>query len=425
MTGDELGYACIAAAREKIDSEKFWDLIAKRAAELGSQAEPREIALVLNGMSRTRRLASHIEMIESLYPIIRKKMAYFSSSQIAMTVSALAKSFPVYALPKDLVPALVNEIKARIHEFSTSVELCMVLNALAKLGVVDKGLSQRIAAIVQSKLRSSSISFHARELCVVASALSQMGVRELALYELIESRMIDSVSELTPLEISRIMVAFARAGKSINVLLETTLTKSADRFRFLTSADLVSAVFGFGSVCEYVESNSLLIELLDILKLACIQSFALFQPREIASVLLSFSRWRINLSDHELEQTVHRLRLMMRRLEGIDLVVIVGSLSLIAGDKKSIIADFIASSVPAFVEALKGLKNMTSSDWQSVARGVEALQLNGSGFGVIPALSVCLLNNAGTIDNMARNSLYQTLGELLPPDSDLLLVLRN
>lgn len=426
MTGDELGYACVAAAREKVDSEKFWDLIAKRAAELGSMAEPREISLVLNGMSRTRCLSNHKEMITALDPVIRKKLPYFSSTQMAMTVSGLAKSFSIASLPADLVPALLTEIKARVHEFSTSVELCMVLNALAKLGVVDRGLSQRISAIVQSKIRASAINFHARELCVIASALSQIGVRELALYELIESRVLPSISELTPLEVSRLMVAFARAGKSIDELLETTLRTSADRFRFLSSADLTSAVFGFGSVCEYMEPNSLLIELLDSLKLACIHSFAVFQPKEIASVLLSLSRWRILMTESELEQTINRLRLMSKRIEGMDLIVIVGSMPLISSKtgRSQILTDYIIQNSSNVLEALAKVRNISQADWQSVARGVEALVSIGKSLEVVPALSVCLINNSGTLDHVARNALFNAIGDLLPQDSDLLLVIR-
>jgi hypothetical protein len=427
MSGEELGNACIAAAREKIESDKFWDMIGKRAIEIQTSLDPRDISLILNGMSRTRRLGDHLSVLEAFDTVIRKKLPYFSSTQIAMTTSAIAKSFPAACLPPELVPALLSEIKSRVHEFSTSVELSMILNALAKLGVVDLDLSKRFSSIIQSKIRSSTTSFHARELCVVASALSLMGVKDVGLYELIESNVLPVITELTPLEVSRLMLAFARGGKDIENLSTVTLTACGNRFRYMASSDLVSAVYGYGSVCEYVsiDSNSALKELLGALKLACIHSLPIFQPREIASVLLSFSRWRIDMSQSELETLSNRLRLMVRRLEGVDLVTIYGSLWVIAGDKPKTIESFLTACQDALIDSLSKVKDLSSSDWQSLARVVHAFTQQGKGALLIPSLSVCILNNSASLDRLVRTSLVQSLEEIMDPDSDLLLVLRE
>ncbi len=425
MTAEELGSASVAAAREQIESPKFWGLIAKRATDLQGSLEPRDIALILNGMSRTRQLSHHTELMQIVSPIIKKKLAYFSSSQMAMVTSALAKSFPPTSIPSDLIAALVKEIKSRIHEFSTAVELSMVLNALSKLGVVDTGLSQRLSAIIQSKIRSGSIAFHARELCVVASALSQMGVRDTALFELIQMRILPILGEATPVEISRLISAFAKAGIMTEPLLEATIGMSRDRFRLLSPTDLVTAIYGFGSVCEFVEPNCSLIELLNSLKRACITNLPQFQSREIAAVLVSFSRWNIDLSDSELGAVCNRVDELIARDRvsvPLDLVVIAGSLSGMCPDRS-----WLGSHSDLLMKSIREAECKTQSDWQSLNKLVDGLLKPDASRrdDILNSVSVCVVRNMDSLtDRISRSQLIETISGI-DPDHDLVLVLRD
>ena len=424
MTGEELGTASVAAAREQIDSERFWDMLAERAAGLSNSMEPRDISLLLNAMSRTRRLSNHLPLIEALENSINKQLPYFSSTQIAMVFSAIAKSFAPAVLPSELLPRLVEEVKSRVHEFGSSVEISMVLNALAKLGVVDSGLSQRLSTIIQSKIRSGSVLFNPRELCVIAHALSQMGVRETLLFEMIESRVLPSMAELTPVETARLLVGFARAGKNLDRLLEAATVICSLRFRSMSSAELVNAVYSFCSLCEYLPSSSQQIELVDDLKHACIQSLALFQPREIAAILTSFSRWHIQLRPEEVETLANRLRLMSKRIDGVDLVGIVGSIwSISSRDSRNVgcLTDLLSQWLLQVEATIPH-----STDWQIIAKAVEAYCQIGLGKELVNCLSICVVNNgAASIDHSARIALSQSLETVLDTDSDLLQVLRS
>ena len=433
MSPEELGFASVAAAREQLTSLKFWGLISKRAVQLGTSMEPREISLVLNGMSRTRTLSDHLDMVKDFSPIIERKIAYFSSAQIAMVLSALAKSFTAAVLPPDLISTLLREVKSRVHEFSTAVELSMVLNALAKLGVVDAGLAQRLSAIIHSKMRSGSVSFHARELCVVASALSQMGVRDVALYELIQSRVAPVLGEATPVEISRLVAAFAKAGVPTTGLLEATVGTCGDKFKYMSPSDLVNAVYGFGSVCEFIplSTNYPLIELLNLLKRACIDSLALFQFREIAAVLQSFSRWRISLSDDELRTVLKKLEIMSRNKSDSEtsIVPILGSLWAISSSESQneLIQTFSTEQHGPVIKTLSSTEPQTQSDWQNIARAVDA-SLSASSTNsssLLHALSLCVVNNVQTLDKVSRTVLLDVLRDRVDPDSDLSLVLRD
>lgn len=92
MSSEELGGACVAAAREQIESPPFWKMVADRGSAIHGDLEPRDIALILNGFSRTRQLVNHLKLIKDVAPSIEKRLPYFSSLHLAMTLSALGKS---------------------------------------------------------------------------------------------------------------------------------------------------------------------------------------------------------------------------------------------------------------------------------------------------------------------------------------------
>lgn len=433
MSPEELGVASVAAAREQLTSLKFWKLISKRAVDLSTTMEPRDISLILNGMSRTRTLSDHLDMVKDLSQTIERKIAYFSSSQIAMILSALAKSFTAAVLPPTLLSSLLKEVKSRVHEFSTAIELSMVLNALAKLGVVDAGLAQRLSAIIYSKMRSGSVNFHASELCVVATALSRMGVRDVAIYELIQTRVAPVLSEATPVEISRLLCAFARVSIPLASLLESALGACGERFKYMSPTDLVNAVYGFGSVCEFIplSSNYPLIELLELLKRACIDSLALFQFREIAAVLQSFGRWRISLSDDELQTVLKKLDIMSRNKSESEnsIVTILGSLWAISSTESQnhLIRAFAIDQQDSFIKILSSFEPQNQSDWQNIAKAIDAsLSASSSNSSsLLHALSLCVVNHVHIMDKISRTVLLDVLRDRIDPDCDLSLVLRD
>ena len=413
MTGEELGAACVAAARGAVESAPFWDLVVERAVTLGPVMEPREISLLLNGLSRTRQLSSRLSAVKSLDPVIRSKLAYFSSIQLAMTVSALAKAFSVSSLPPELIAALVKETKSRIHEFSTGVEFSMILNGLAKLGVVDSALATRLASVVSSRLATTS--FHVRELCVIASALASLGVKDATVFDTIVARAVPVAAEATPAELARLAAAVAKANGPLEKVLIATLETHGHRFRFLSPTDVTSAVFGFGSVCEHAECNSSLTALLDELKVAFIGSLPLFQPKDIASVLTSFARWRVALSAAERDAVVSKLISMSRRIDGQEAVAIVASLES---------AELAQMLRPAVVVELSSCGKLTSAEWQATAKAVAGMVRSGLvDSSLIDAIGICVIKNSASMDRSVGAALRESLSAVLEPDHDLRLAL--
>lgn len=425
MTADELGSACVAAAREQIDSGKFWSLVCDRASSLGQSMEPRELSLLLNGLSRTRQLGGREKLLESLEPVIVKKLAYFSSIQLAMTISALAKTSSA-SIPPGLVPSVVKEIKARAHELGTSVEFTMVLNALGRLGISDIAFSQRLGSVMVSKMKNRTVSFSSRDLCLIANAFSVLGVREVTLFSVISDRVIASAEDLSPLELAKLMLALARANMDLEKIVETVVTVSGPKIKLMSPWDLTNAVFSFGNVCEFVSysENSNLGRLFDLIKEAIFACVSLFQVSELASVLSSLSRWRIPLKSSD--KLVHRLRYFFpSRLSCDDMnaAQIVGSLYRIAPAEE--VRELIELAGPVLAESLA---RTARPDWNAILRAMIACnELKLTNSILIDSLTHCVVKNRPSLDRHIAQSLADSLvnSRTLSYSDDLVLALRT
>ena len=429
MTGDELGSACVAAAREQVDSRQFWNLVCERATSLGSSMEPRELSLLLNGLSRTRQLGHQGQMVDSLEGVIIRKLPYFSSVQLAMTLSALAKTtFSQPVSLSTLFPALLKEIKARPHELGTAVEFTMVLNALGKLGVAstDPAFCQRLGSVMVSKLVNGTVYFSARELCVIANGFSILGVREIALYDAICSRVVSWAEEISPLELARLMLALSRVGMNIESLTQTAVSVTGPKFKYLSSSDLVSVVYTFGNVCEYVPCDNLA-ALFDIVNDAILSSFSLLQLSELSSMLTSLSRWRVPVG-RTASQLLRKLKTVKFSTDDLHAVQIVGSLyRILRNEEKSLSKDFILMTIDVMGKSIARTA-ARPEDWNSILRALVACnELKLTDQPLISALTQCLVNNRNTLERHIALSLADSLANnhIVSPAADLVLALRT
>ena len=410
MCGEELGDASVAAAREQIDSLKFWTLMVDRAKELVDELEPRDVSLLLNGLGRTRRLVDFPNLLISLEPIIQTKLAYFSSIQLAMLASAFSKAGMV---PPNLLESLVTEVKNRVSEFSTPVEFSMVLNALSKLGVADKLLFSRFSQVVQSRMEIAQF-FHVRELAVIASAFASAGLRDLGLFEKI--RMQACPAEATPVELAKLVGAFAKMDIPADNLL--TQIRTSNRFRFLSSGELVNAVFAFGQAFDHAPTGAGSEEILNSLKLAFLASFPLFQPKELAAILLSFSRWRVQFSPAQLEGLLEKLaRIHPTRFDRVELVSVVGCLGMLGMHAK--MHAFLLNWEIPLIHAIA-----TGAPGDLSARAVTTLAKNALiSPQLLKAVSQMVIR-LHSLDSSSKAMLREALTQTAQ-DSDLMLVLRD
>ncbi|PHJ19051.1 hypothetical protein CSUI_007124 [Cystoisospora suis] len=251
-----------------------------------------------------------------------------------MVLSAYAKSGHVKKLQPSFFAALRQQILHRVslREFRSPVEISMLANSLVKLKLYDRTLCERLALHLRDRLINGE-SFHVRELAVVASAFAALNYSDDNLFSQIADSSLQTLTEATPLELARLIMAFSSflssssrtsssssssvhtssssllsgRGKEeeredfggiytkFELLLEACVPCAREKVRFMSPADLTLAANAVGQAHALVSSPSLrqhVATLLSDIRCLSISSIELFTPQQIASMLFSFSRWR-------------------------------------------------------------------------------------------------------------------------------------
>ena len=104
-------------------------------------------SLNIPGMARVRRHDK--QLVEALLPRISSQMVYLTGAHLAMLSSAIAKA-DVHN--PQFVASLTRELKARLMEFHSSMELTMIVNSISKLRVTDEDLYRRFATHIQGRM---------------------------------------------------------------------------------------------------------------------------------------------------------------------------------------------------------------------------------------------------------------------------------
>ncbi|KAF4667775.1 hypothetical protein FOL46_002346 [Perkinsus olseni] len=335
LDAEGLGHAANTAARDRVKgTSPYWQQLKDRALAIAPAMEPRDCALLLNAFSRVRLCDQ--QLFDTLAPVVEAKLLYFTSVHLAMVFSAYAKTG--VKIQESFLSALSREVGARVHEFHSPVEICMLLNAMTKLGLVDLDLFTRWSKHVQARM--SQEPFHVRDLSVIASALARVikhhtvaegdkqrkeedstaslneGLDPLTdTMDLIAGRALATLGEATPMELARLVLAFTSDSGGVisppKQLLESSLECARDKLMFMAPAELVNVAFAFGQVRESLTSVSD-IALLDAsiferLRFSAVSSAPLFLASEVAGLLQVFARWRIPFGHSDLAVMVSRL----------------------------------------------------------------------------------------------------------------------
>ena len=431
MSSEELGGACVAAAREQIENPAFWKMVADRGSAIHDDLEPRDIALILNGFSRTRQLGNHYKLIEDLAASIEKRLPYFSSLHLAMTLSALGKSgLTPGAYPGTLVDSLVREIKSRVHELGTSVEYCMILNALVKLNITDMGIYERLCCVFQSKLRMGSLQCHVRDLCVISNAFSVAGIRDSSFFDSVAQRVIPTLAEATPAEVAKLLSALARGGVEVTEVATAAKHACGNKFKSMTSSEITNTVYAFGQLREVANSNPAVDDLISLTIATFIYSIPLFQIKEVSAVLTSLARWRIVPSDADLVAITQKLSLMSRRFAdlytsaGQNICAMVPALAALSATSSADARQAVVSYTSTVSDVL--VKSFSDLDWSTTVRVIAASnQLGLTDQRMIAAVSSKYLVQGNDLDASTRNALTEALVHSLSPDHDLVLAIQD
>jgi len=302
LDSEGLGKAVTAAAREGIDDPSWWSSIAARAKALAPEMGLQDATIILNAMARMRRIDK--DFIQAIMPRVTAHMIYLTSSQFAMLASAIAKAEVHHA---GFVQALTRELKARLMEFQSPMEITMVINAVSKLRVSDEEIYRRL--VIQIHSRTAYEELPVRDVSVIVSALSRVQCADVSLVGRFADYSMDRLADATPQEIARLMDACMRvsweASDFFNACVKNVQMQSAT----LEPKGLSAAAFAFGQCFEAAEVSHLpyLRKIFQHIRTATVAALPLFLPRELVSLLRTYSRWQISFPHEPLRRVAERV----------------------------------------------------------------------------------------------------------------------
>lgn len=432
LDGESLGHAAGAAAREGLDNDSWWEAFFARARELVPELTMHDAALILNGMARSRQLDK--EFVKMLLPRICTHLVYLTSAHLAMMSSAIAKA-EVHD-PK-FVNLLTRELKARIMEFHSPMEMTMMLNAASKLRITDANLYHRFVAHIQSRVGQEA--FHVRDLSVIASAVANVNTVDVSTISRFADCALETLPEATPLELARLMQAFMAVSCTVNDFFSACVQQSRLQLSSMDPGGLSNAAYAFGQCFEVAELEHLpyLQRVLRHVRVAAIRSLPLFLPREIMSLLHTCARWQVTFESERLQKVADRMMLIRDQFDIESSVSALYSLAILM--QRNVVRSAETAVTINTLNALRETSRLLLAPiWHSfrndhklkaitVLRAIEAsVILRPEDTTPIQVVTLCLVHQVVDLDASNCSALYELLRQLkCSPEEDVMLALTN
>eukprot|EP00916_Digyalum_oweni_P002403 GHVL01004427.1.p1 GENE.GHVL01004427.1~~GHVL01004427.1.p1 ORF type:complete len:532 (+),score=46.54 GHVL01004427.1:41-1636(+) len=440
MDSAALGDSANLAARENVDNNEFWENMIARAKDLLVRMEPKDIALLLNALSRTGR--KDVDLLKLFASVIAPKLMYYNSTQFAMILSAYAKAGVVDSV---LVHAFVDEIRARIHkfnEFKSPVELSMVMNALSRLGIYDADLYNQFSHHTQ--VRMTIDMFHVRDLSVIASAFARVPHKDQQLFDQIADRAFNTIREATPQELARLIHSFAKVGQNNPPLFEQCVSLALEKLVFMSPPELAITAFSFGQIWEVLPAGSLPIldEVFDGIQKSIVSSLTSAEPKDLMSIMKSFARWNILLRPNDLFCIIDRCYVLRDKFEPIThcIPLLWAVASLTDRQKKIETSDESDRARLTLTKASKLLGDALLASVQKhaimrreippvadLARMVDATRILSLDFAYLDdIINRCVITNHTNLESFPSSQLHEALQRInYDPESDIMMILED
>ncbi|UKJ88256.2 hypothetical protein MACJ_000700 [Theileria orientalis] len=283
-----------------------WELILSKSKEVYKDLKPIDIALLLNSLSRARLYDS--ELFNSLIPQIIKNVSFFTSVHIAMVLSAYSKG---KLLCPELYRVLKSEVKGRMYEFTTSVEMCMIINAISKYGDSDKGFLDSICKNLVKMYHN--FHFTSQELSVLINSFVALGYYNEQLFNLMSKNVVDQLNLCNIYELIRILSGYIIFENDANRIQTHCKNEVVNKIKYSGQTELTTTLYSLGSinytlVQTNIELNRKIIdEMVEAVKRRCLNIIDGFTMSNISHFLISLSKWSFKLECHELLKAVKQL----------------------------------------------------------------------------------------------------------------------
>lgn len=432
LDGEGLGRAATAAAREGLGDVAWWRALAARARELAPDLAMHDASLVLNGMARARRLDKGL--VEALLPRIRSNLVYLTSAHLAMLASAISKADISDARFNDV---LTRELKARLLEFHSAMELTMIVNAVSKLRVTDDNLYQRFVTHIQSRMAYEA--FQVRDLSVIVAALVRVQCIDAPTMSRFADCAVQTLPQATSLELAKLMHACMSVSCTVDDFFSAIVLHNREQSLSMDPSGLSAAAFAFGQCFEVAQVPHLryLRSIFRSIRLASVASLPLFLPREIVSLLRTYARWQITFECDQLRKVADRMRATKEHFDIESSVSALYSLALLMQRAlRSTAAG--PTSEARWQAASEAARSLLGPVWASMREGrldlatvqrvVEAsLVLRaGDDATLARAVAAAVVRRRAELDGPTGTALYELLAEAgCPPEADVMLLLAD
>ncbi|KAL8454424.1 hypothetical protein Emed_000145 [Eimeria media] len=340
----------IEAARLGVGSALYWGSLARRAQQLADFLGPADVAAVLYAVSRGSGGAG--------------EETAAACAGLALRLEALVPQMTSVSAS----PVLLQRLRQRLEcllagdAFQQPFELAMLLSACSKLRLADPALLEQLAAYVVRLLQKVGSSPF-RDLAVIAKALaSSPPLRSHEVFVCIADAAVKSLNEATCLDLARLLQAFAAAAaqraswpdqqqqqqqqeadrigsacrevsaevpavaprsdkaafaSAHRQLFNACIEAAGDRIPGSSPAELSVAAqaFGVALVDSHGSDTKALASVLESIRRVSVTSLSLFLPQHVASLLLTFARWRLPFPSEDLLKVIRRLSQLSRMHE--------------------------------------------------------------------------------------------------------------
>jgi len=429
LDGEGLGRAASAAARAGLDDDAWWQSFKARARELAPHLALHDASHVLNGMARARQIDK--ELVELLLPRISSHLVYLTSAHLSMLASAIAKAEVHDAR---FTAALTRELKARLMEFHSPMEITMIVNAASKLRVTDDDLYRRFVIHIQKQMGQEA--FHVRDISVVVQALARVQFADTSTMAKFTDCAVQTLPQATPLELARLLHACMSVGCVVDDFFTACVLHSREQAMTMDPSGLSGAAYAFGQCFEVAQISHLryLRKIFRNIRLASVASLPLFLPREIVSLLRTYARWQIAFECEHLRKVADRMRTMHAQFDTEGAVSALYSLGLLmqrnsarGGGSSATETQWasLGAAARSLLEPVWRRAHKGEVDVSTLLRAVEAsVSLCAEDEALVDAVAAAVVRRRTELDPHSASALHEFLIHLgCPPDEDVMLAL--
>lgn len=302
MDAAALGRAASVAAREPLGSgPALWEAFANRARELLPTLDTQDIALLLNGMARSRHF-DH-DLVQQLRQCALARVAYSNTRHLAMVLSALVKA----RLPPADVESFLTELQSRVSEFQGAGEITMTISALSRLRSAGYQIVAQLAPQVETRLAADR--FHARDLASILWSYVRLDFLDAAHIDRLALHARGTIGEAAPRELAHLVHASARArAEGADRLVGECVPLVARMVRFMAPRELVDMAIACGHALEASLGGSALAPLLSGVAHEAVRNAAQLEAWQVLVLFQGCVRWRIPLASADLECAARALQ---------------------------------------------------------------------------------------------------------------------